>query len=1015
MYENLLEKVNSGDWLGAVRELNKVIKENTFDETIAIIAATVFINLENYASARNMVAKGLLLAPHNCELWMLLAQLYEVKNANQAYLCYENALFYAREDSDKEIISQAMGALVENNEVSVSKTAIVILSYNSLDYTKQCIESIRNTCPESAYELIVVDNNSQDGSAEWLMKQSGIKLLLNKENMGFPKGCNQGIEMAEKESDIFLLNNDTILCENSLFWLRMGIYENDKVGATGSVSNYVSNRQYVDLAGNNIDEVIARGNANNFVIEAPLMEKIYLVGFAVLIKRTALENVGYLDERFSPGTFEDNDLGLKLRKAGYSVCLCNNSFIYHYGSGDGKNSKKWSNLYSINEEKIDAKWHFSCRKNVGINDGAVNKVKKTKKENPKVLEIGCGLGATLLEIKNCVPQADIYGIENDENLFSVTSQYINCQQVDDFTGKLPYDEHYFDYVILNNLSVIDDEAAKLFENLEKYITLEGEIINPSYGVYKLKKNYELKPSFNTEYYKGKDMYSDGDIENVVLEIVSDNDPEDYDQAVLDKFSWETYYHLTGIRKNILNWYPFDEDSEVLEIGCGMGAITSVLCDRCREVTSVELSLRRATSTLVRCRDRENLNIIVGNLNDIKFEKKYDYITVIGVLEYQGKYTDGENPYRDFIVKLKQLLKPNGKMLIAIENQYGLKYWCGALEDHTGTPFNGMNQYSFSGKGVRTFSRKGLENLIKESGFKNTYFYYPMPDYKLPEKVFSDDYLPKVEDLQSINYYYLHRKALVADERKIYSDIIENGTFPFFANSFLAECSDSDNLGQTVYSSTTPIRKRENAVQTIISKDSTGMYVEKVPLYNEGKSFIDQILINEELLEKSGKNVIRSEKTARGIKQKYVEGELFDTVLKELYYRKEIDSIFEKWDILYNSLQPTIMDTVPRNAFFENEELLWFDQEWSDTKSDIDFAMFRAILVFYANYDQAENVVKMDELMQRYNILQKKESFLEREKQFYKEIFSPIITQQVNAFRANKIEQDISSNVARIME
>ena len=58
--------------------------------------------------------------------------------------------------------------------------------------------------------------------------------------------------------------------------------------------------------------------------------------------------------------------------------------------------------------------------------------------------------------------------------------------------------------------------------------------------------------------------------------------------------------------------------------------------------------------------------------------------MIGVLEYQGSYTNSENPYKDFLKKIKQLLKPNGKLLIAIENQYGLKYWCGAREDHTGT-------------------------------------------------------------------------------------------------------------------------------------------------------------------------------------------------------------------------------------------------------------------------------------------------------------------------------------------
>lgn len=196
------------------------------------------------------------------------------------------------------------------------------------------------------------------------------------------------------------------------------------------------------------------------------------------------------------------------------------------------------------------------------------------------------------------------------------------------------------------------------------------------------------PKFNLQWYKNEDLYSDGEVEDFIIKIIAENRPEDYSNAVYEQFNWPIYYHLSPLRKNILNWYKFKLDSSVLEIGCGMGAITSVLCDECKDVTAVELSRKRATATLLRCREKENLEIIVGNLNDIEFDKKFDYITLIGVLEYQGTYTESTNPYMDFLVKIKQLLKPDGKLLVAIENQYGLKYWCGMPEDHVGIPFEG---------------------------------------------------------------------------------------------------------------------------------------------------------------------------------------------------------------------------------------------------------------------------------------------------------------------------------------
>ena len=170
------------------------------------------------------IAEGLKTDGRNYELYMMLGDYYAGQNLQQAYLCYENAYFYCDVEEDRTQIREILDNL-EKQGISVSKAAIVILSYNLLDMTRDCIESIRKTTPDSAREIIVVDNASKDNSVAWLKQQKDIKLLCNKENCGFPMGCNQGIRMAEKESDILLLNNDTIMTENALFWLRMGLYE----------------------------------------------------------------------------------------------------------------------------------------------------------------------------------------------------------------------------------------------------------------------------------------------------------------------------------------------------------------------------------------------------------------------------------------------------------------------------------------------------------------------------------------------------------------------------------------------------------------------------------------------------------------------------------------------------------------------------------------------------------------------------------------------------------------------
>jgi SAM-dependent methyltransferase len=289
---------------------------------------------------------------------------------------------------------------------------------------------------------------------------------------------------------------------------------------------------------------------------------------------------------------------------------------------------------------------------------------------------------------------------------------------------------------------------------------------------------------NKKYYKGKDLYSDGEVENFILECAEagmslDDIPE-------SRLSWPVFYHLSPIRANILNWYPFEKESSLLEIGAGCGAVTETLCEKLGSVTAVELSLRRAEIIEARCRQYKNLTIYAGNLNDMDFKKKFDYITLIGVLEYAPAFTDAPESGIVFLKKIRSLLKKKGKLFIAIENQFGMKYWAGANEDHLGKVFVGLEGYS-NVENVRTYGKNELEQIIRSAGFNSLDFYYPYPDYKFPDIIFSDDFLPSEADLYPVTPVFDSERMELFNEKKVFSGIIKNGMFPFFANSFLVEC------------------------------------------------------------------------------------------------------------------------------------------------------------------------------------------------------------------------------------
>ena len=293
-------------------------------------------------------------------------------------------------------------------------------------------------------------------------------------------------------------------------------------------------------------------------------------------------------------------------------------------------------------------------------------------------------------------------------------------------------------------------------------------------------------TINLDFYTGTDHYSDGDIEDELLKIVKEND--DFSEILANDDRWPILYHLSPIRQNIINWYPFKENTSCLEIGGGCGAITGALCNSVKEVKVVELSKRRATINYERHKNYDNLEIIIANLNDIKFNQKFDYITLNGVLEYAGSFTKTDNPYEDFLKQIKQYLKPDGKLIIAIENRYGIKYFAGAKEDHTSREFDGITGYQ-NIDSVRTFGKKELEDLLDKSGYPEQDFYYPHPDYKMPMEIYSEDWLPSTTSNLSPAPNFDYERYQLFNESDAYQGIIENGQYEFFANSFLVVCGE----------------------------------------------------------------------------------------------------------------------------------------------------------------------------------------------------------------------------------
>ncbi|TFZ05158.1 class I SAM-dependent methyltransferase [Ramlibacter henchirensis] len=236
-------------------------------------------------------------------------------------------------------------------------------------------------------------------------------------------------------------------------------------------------------------------------------------------------------------------------------------------------------------------------------------------------------------------------------------------------------------------------------------------------------------------------YSDGDeVENSLAAAIR----EAQDVSVLSPelrrriHDWPSRYHLSSARSNLLR--PFQSSlagKEVLEIGAGCGAITRYLGEAGAGVLALEGSLRRAGIARSRTRGLANVEVLAETFDDFRLEHRFDVVTLIGVLEYANLYVGGADPFLAMLRRARSLLKPDGRLLLAIENKVGLKYFAGAREDHVGIVGYGIED-RYTDDGPRTFGHVELKQLLTRAGFNASSLFSPLPDYKLPVAVIGQE-------------------------------------------------------------------------------------------------------------------------------------------------------------------------------------------------------------------------------------------------------------------------------------
>lgn len=497
---------------------------------------------------------------------------------------------------------------------------------------------------------------------------------------------------------------------------------------------------------------------------------------------------------------------------------------------------------------------------------------------------------------------------------------------------------------------------------------------------------------NLEYYKEEcDNKKIPEEYEEVLEKVENCETSNFSKTLGNKAKIKNILALSDIRENILNWYNFEKEASILELNAHYGEITGLLCKEAQRVVSIEENRKCASIIEKRHKDKGNLEIIVGNFENINLQEEFDYIVILGMEEKIEKVVEYS----------KKHLKENGKMLIAVNNKFGIRAWITTKEEEK-LIYNDNT----------TITKNKLEKILEDM---NLEFYYPLPNYKMPNIIYTKKCMPTVSNIyRDITY---KDENVNFKEVEAYKKIIENNPsdFEYFANSFLVEASNhKQNNTDIKFITFSNMRKDEYRIRTVIKEKE----VYKSEVNEKAKKHIENIKENIKLLNELKINTLDSYDEEKVI-SKYVNEKTLEDILievlknegKEAFINKieeYANFLKEKLEIVQNvennvfkrykiELENTslenltfvkhgLWDLIFQNCFIINNEYYFYDQEWKEENVPVEYIIYRAIIYFH----ESKRYISDEEIFEKLNLTNYIEIFKKLDDKIQEKIRKPLM-------------------------
>lgn len=428
---------------------------------------------------------------------------------------------------------------------------------------------------------------------------------------------------------------------------------------------------------------------------------------------------------------------------------------------------------------------------------------------------------------------------------------------------------------------------------------------------------------------------------------------------------QSEYLIKEIRQGLLKWYDFKPGSTFLYLGEKEEPCAALLSDFSGQLTCAS-----------------PLQILTAQWRQ-EHAACFDYIIAIETLEKL------DSP-AECLSHLRSLLRPDGTLLLGMNNRFGLRYFCGDRDPYTERNFDGIEGYrrayskkedTFQG---RCYSRAELRAMLRDSGFGAFQFYSVLTDLKNPSFLYAEDYLPNEDLSNRIFPTYNYPDAVFLEEESLYNDLAENGMFHKMANAYLIECPLNGQLSDVSHVTSSMERGPERALLTIIHR--TGI-VEKRAAHAEGCVRLQRLIEHGRDLSAHGIPVVEMT-PGPSCFMPYINAEVGQLYLKRLLH-ENLDMFLLKMDefrdlILKSSeivepdlgdgngavLRKGYIDMVPLNSFYINDTFVFYDQEFCVENYPANALIWRMAATFYAGDLEVQKLLPMEVLLERYDLKRK---------------------------------------------